>query len=38
MGRPGSAAEVAGAVLWLCSTESAYVTGSLLSVDGGFVI
>jgi len=38
MGRPGTVAEIAGAVLWLCSPEAGYVTGAILSVDGGFVI
>ncbi|ULQ46533.1 SDR family oxidoreductase [Flagellatimonas centrodinii] len=34
--RPGSADEVADAVLWLCSPAAGYVTGTLLPVDGGF--
>jgi NAD(P)-dependent dehydrogenase (short-subunit alcohol dehydrogenase family) len=38
MGRAGSVAEIAHAVLWLCSDEATYVTGAVLSVDGGFVI
>jgi NAD(P)-dependent dehydrogenase (short-subunit alcohol dehydrogenase family) len=33
--RTGTAAEVAGAVLWLCSDEASYVTGVALPVDGG---
>ena len=37
MGRAGSVAEIANAVLWLCSDESTYVTGAVLSIDGGFV-
>lgn len=35
LGRPGTADEVAGAILWLLSDESSYVTGSLLDVSGG---
>jgi NAD(P)-dependent dehydrogenase (short-subunit alcohol dehydrogenase family) len=35
MGRPGAAAEVAAAVLWLCSDAASFVTGEALAVDGG---
>ena len=35
MKRKGSAAEVAQAVLWLCSEDASYVTGSTLDVTGG---
>lgn len=35
MQRPGTADEVAAAVLWLLSTESSYATGSVLDVTGG---
>jgi 3-oxoacyl-[acyl-carrier protein] reductase len=36
MGRVGSAADVAGAVVFLVSEQAAYVTGQVLAVDGGF--
>lgn len=35
MGRTGQPDEVAEAVVWLLSDQAAYVTGSVLSVDGG---
>ncbi len=35
--RMGQPDEVAEAVLWLASDESAYVVGHILSVDGGFL-
>lgn len=35
MGRPGSTADVAKAVLFLASADSDYITGQVLSVDGG---
>ncbi|MEE4187938.1 MAG: SDR family oxidoreductase [Roseobacter sp.] len=35
MKRKGSTDEVAQAVLWLCSDEASYVTGSTLDVTGG---
>ena len=35
MGRPGTAAEVAAAVVFLASAEASYVTGLMLVVDGG---
>ncbi len=36
MGRMGTAAEVAEAVLWLASPAASYVTGCLMDVRGGF--
>ncbi|MBC7736202.1 MAG: 3-oxoacyl-[acyl-carrier-protein] reductase [Candidatus Saccharibacteria bacterium] len=35
MGRMGTAAEIAAAVLYLASTQAGYVTGSTLHVNGG---
>src|SRR5262249_19147707 len=35
--RMATAAEVASAVLWLCSPVAAYVTGAAIAVDGGFL-
>ena len=36
MGRFGRPEELIGAVLWLCSEEASFVTGSVVTVDGGF--
>ena len=38
VGRPGHAAEVAHAIRWLASEESAYVTGTSQVVDGGLLL
>jgi NAD(P)-dependent dehydrogenase (short-subunit alcohol dehydrogenase family) len=35
MRRVGSAAEVAQVVLWLCSDQSSFVTGTVMPIDGG---
>ena len=35
MGRLALPEEISGAVLWLCSDEASFVTGTTLSVDGG---
>jgi NAD(P)-dependent dehydrogenase (short-subunit alcohol dehydrogenase family) len=35
MGRSGSAAEVAEAIIWLMSDEASYVNGAILDVTGG---
>lgn len=36
MKRFGSADEVANAVIWLLSSDSSYITGSVISIDGGY--
>ena len=36
LGRMGAPEEVAEAVIWLCSARSAFVTGSVLAIDGGW--
>ena len=36
MGRFGSPDDLAGTLLWLCSDASAFVTGIVVPVDGGF--
>ena len=36
MNRPGSVEDVAGVVAFLCSSDSDYMTGQALNVDGGF--
>src|SRR5215469_4208257 len=35
MRRTGQAAEVAQAVLWLCSPQSSFITGAVIPIDGG---
>jgi len=35
MRRMGTAAEVARAVLWLCSDQSSFITGTVMPIDGG---
>src|SRR5580693_10209149 len=35
MRRVGTAAEVARAVLWLCSDQSSFITGTVMPIDGG---
>jgi NAD(P)-dependent dehydrogenase (short-subunit alcohol dehydrogenase family) len=38
LGRAGTPADVAGAYLYLASEDASYVTGELLSVDGGWQV
>jgi NAD(P)-dependent dehydrogenase (short-subunit alcohol dehydrogenase family) len=36
LGRIGQPADISGAVLWLASSASAFVTGQVIAIDGGF--
>jgi NAD(P)-dependent dehydrogenase (short-subunit alcohol dehydrogenase family) len=36
MGRFGDPEELTGAVVWLCSDASSFVTGTVIPIDGGF--
>ncbi|MBA7592995.1 hypothetical protein ES708_35201 [subsurface metagenome] len=38
MKRIGNPDEIAGAVLWLCSDEAAYMIGKEIAIDGGQTI
>ena len=35
MGRMGAPAEIAAAVVWLCSDEASFMTGAAMMIDGG---
>jgi len=37
LGRMATEAEIAAAMLWLCSDAASYVTGAPIAVDGGFL-
>lgn len=36
IGRIGKPAEIANAVVWLCSDGASFITGQTLAVDGGY--
>jgi len=38
IGRIGQSEEIAGTVLWLCSNAASFITGQIISVDGGFTV
>ena len=38
LGRYGTTDDIAEAALWLCSDKAGYVTGTVLSVDGGLAL
>jgi NAD(P)-dependent dehydrogenase (short-subunit alcohol dehydrogenase family) len=38
MGRIGEPEEIAEAVVWLCTPRAGYVTGVVLSADGGYIL
>jgi len=37
LGRPGTAEDVVGTVLFLCSSAASFITGSAFAVDGGYL-
>jgi NAD(P)-dependent dehydrogenase (short-subunit alcohol dehydrogenase family) len=37
LGRIAEPAEIAAAAVWLCSPQASYVTGAVLTADGGWL-
>jgi len=37
LGRPGTSEEVAELIYWLCSSAAAFITGTSITADGGFM-
>src|ERR1700758_5032824 len=37
LGRIAEPEEIAAAVVWLCSPDASYITGSVLAADGGWL-
>jgi NAD(P)-dependent dehydrogenase (short-subunit alcohol dehydrogenase family) len=37
LGRMAEPAEIAAAAVWLCSPQASYVTGAVLTADGGWL-
>lgn len=38
LGRVGSPDEIARTIYWMCSTSASFMTGSIVTVDGGYLI
>jgi NAD(P)-dependent dehydrogenase (short-subunit alcohol dehydrogenase family) len=38
LGRPGTAEDIAGLAIFLCSRAGAYITGAVIPIDGGLLI
>jgi meso-butanediol dehydrogenase/(S,S)-butanediol dehydrogenase/diacetyl reductase len=38
LGRPGQPEEIAGTALFLASSDSDYITGQIMAVDGGMIL
>ena len=35
MGRNGQSQEIANTVVWLCSERTSFITGQIVTIDGG---